>query len=236
LSFPTDASLSERPALQLRAAECTFGVGETVVHALRATDLTIWPADSMAIMGTSGSGKSTLLNVLGLLVRPTAGEVLVSGLDVAGLDDAQLSALRGAHLGFVFQAFHLLPHRTVYENVELPLRYAKTSPALRHEMVLSRLDQVGLLRRASHLPPKLSGGERQRCAIARALVRQPQVVLCDEPTGNLDSRSAANVLDVLDNLNSSGTTVVVVTHDESVAARSARLIRLADGRATEARA
>ncbi len=220
-------------AIELRQAACTYNTDELLVRALLPTDLAIWSGDHLAIMGPSGSGKSTLLNVLGLLVRPTQGSVIVEGADTAKLDDAALSALRGAYIGFVFQAFYLLPYRTVYENVQLPLRYAHTPAGQRHRAVLAGLEQVGLTHRATALPGKLSGGERQRVAIARALVRQPPVLLCDEPTGNLDSRSAEHLLDALDHLNQSGITLVVVTHDEKVAARARRLIALGDGQATE---
>lgn len=219
--------------MELREAACTYRSGELLVRALLSTSLVIWPADHIAIMGPSGSGKSTLLNVLGLLVRPTSGSVHVAGTDVVELDDAAVSALRGAYVGFVFQAFHLLPNRTVYENVELPLRYARTHASERRDAVMSGLEQVGLLGRAAAFPGKLSGGERQRVAIARALVRHPQVLLCDEPTGNLDSASADHILDAIDQLNDAGVTVVVVTHDENVAARAGRLVLLNDGQATE---
>jgi putative ABC transport system ATP-binding protein len=224
------------PAMELCGAACTYASDELVVRALLPTRLAIWPGDHLAIMGPSGSGKSTLLNILGLLVRPTSGSVLVAGTDIAELDDAALSALRGAHIGFVFQAFYLLPYRTVYENVELPLRYARARVAERREAVMAGLEQVSLLGRAAALPGKLSGGERQRVAIARALVRRPRVLLCDEPTGNLDSGASEHILDALDVLNSAGITVVVVTHDEKVAARAGRLVLLKDGQASESRA
>lgn len=234
MSYLTDLSVHRAtPAVELREAACTYTADEVVVRALLPTDLAIWPGDHLAVMGPSGSGKSTLLNVLGLLVRPTSGNVLVDGADTANLDDPAISALRGAYIGFVFQAFHLLPYRTVYENVQLPLRYARAPAGERRVAVLAGLEQVGLSHRAATLPGKLSGGERQRVAIARALVRRPQVLLCDEPTGNLDSGSAERLLDALDLLNQSGITLVVVTHDEKVAARARRLIRLSDGEATE---
>lgn len=220
--------------MELRGAACTFQAGGRPVRALRPTDLTIISGEYVAIMGPSGSGKSTLLNVLGLLIKPTDGSLYVQGVDVGDLDDAALSALRGTYIGFVFQAFYLLPYRSVYENVELPLRYARAPVGTRRKVVLAGLAQVGLLERAAARPGTLSGGERQRVAIARALVRAPSILLCDEPTGNLDSRSAAKILDVLDALNEGGMTVVVVTHDRGVAARAERLIELNDGVATEA--
>jgi putative ABC transport system ATP-binding protein len=219
--------------MELREAACTYWSDELMVRALLPTDLAIWPGDYIAIMGPSGSGKSTLLNVLGLLVRPTYGSVRVSDTDIAELNDAAVSALRGAFIGFVFQAFYLLPYQTVYENVEMPLRYARAPAAERRDTVMAGLEQVGLLGRAAAFPGKLSGGERQRVAIARALVRRPKVLLCDEPTGNLDSTSAQHILDAIDHLNSAGITVVVVTHDETVAARAERLVLLNDGQATE---
>jgi putative ABC transport system ATP-binding protein len=219
--------------MELLSASCTYGSGALQVNALLATDLTVWGGDYVAIMGPSGSGKSTLLNVLGLLVRPTTGRISIAGVNTAQLDDAAISALRGAHIGFVFQAFYLLPHRTVYENVELPLRYARMTGSERKQAVLAGLAQVGLLGRVSALPGTLSGGERQRAAIARALVRRPEVVLCDEPTGNLDSVSTEHVLGAFDELNDLGVTIVIVTHDESVASRAQRLVLLEDGRASE---
>ncbi len=233
LSFRTNGRAGDIPALDLRNAACTYGSGELLVRALLPTNLTVWPGDHIAIMGPSGSGKSTLLNILGLLIRPTSGAVRISGDDVAYFGDAALSAVRGAHIGFVFQAFYLLPYRTVYENVELPLRYARTHASTRHATVMEGLRQVGLLGRAAALPGQLSGGERQRAAIARALVRRPEVLLCDEPTGNLDSASAESILDALDDLNRAGITVIVVTHDQTVAARAERLVLLKDGHATE---
>ncbi len=219
--------------MELCGASCTYDSGPLQVKALLATDLVIRRGDYLAIMGPSGSGKSTLLNVLGLLVRPSTGRVSIAGVNTAELDDSAVSALRGAHIGFVFQAFYLLPHRTVYENVELPLRYARMTGAQRREVVLGRLAEVDLLARATAVPGTLSGGERQRAAIARALVREPEVILCDEPTGNLDSVSTEHVLDTFDELNHGGATIILVTHDETVAGRARRLVQLRDGRVTE---
>jgi ABC-type lipoprotein export system ATPase subunit len=216
------------PVVELRGVSRTFD-RDPPVHALRDVDLSIWPGEWLAIVGPSGSGKSTLLNVLGLLDRHTAGTYLFDGTDVSELDDLDRAGLRGRRIGFIFQAFHLLPHRTVLENVMLAELYVGASKQGRRDRALSALEQVGLLDRASFLPTRLSGGQRQRAAIARALMAEPSLLLCDEPTGNLDSKSAENVLDILGELSSSGLTLVVITHDEHVASRANRRVRIVDG-------
>jgi putative ABC transport system ATP-binding protein len=200
-----------QPVVELVGLSRTFE-GDPPVYALRGVDLTIWPGEWMAIVGPSGSGKSTLLNVLGLLDRQTAGTYRLEGVDVNGLDDLRRAGVRGRRLGFIFQSFHLLAHRSVLENV-----------------MLAELDRVSLTDRAGFLPTRLSGGQRQRAAIARALMGEPSLLLCDEPTGNLDSHSAENVLDVLDLLSREGLTLVVITHDEHVASRADRRVRIIDG-------
>jgi ABC-type lipoprotein export system ATPase subunit len=199
------------------------------VHALRGVDLTIHPGEWLAVVGPSGSGKSTLLNILGLLDRPTAGTYTFDGIDIGGLDDLSRAGLRGRRIGFVFQAFHLLPHRTVLENVMLAELYVGAPRQGRRERALRALAQVELSDRAEFLPTRLSGGQRQRAAIARALMGQPTLLLCDEPTGNLDTASAANILDILRQLAESGLTLVVITHDENVAGRADRRVRIVDG-------
>jgi ABC-type lipoprotein export system ATPase subunit len=214
--------------VELRGVSRTFD-RDPPVYALRDVDLSIWPGEWLAIVGPSGSGKSTLLNVLGLLDRHTAGTYRFDGVDVAELDDLDRAGLRGRRIGFIFQAFHLLPHRTVLENVMLAELYVGSPRQGRRQRALDALERVGLGDRASFLPTRLSGGQRQRAAIARSLMADPGLLLCDEPTGNLDSKSAGNVLDILGELSASGLTLVVITHDEQVATRAHRRVRIVDG-------
>jgi ABC-type lipoprotein export system ATPase subunit len=202
---------------------------EPPVHALRDVDLAIWPGEWVAIVGPSGSGKSTLLNVIGLLDHYTAGRYLFEGVDVATLSDLRLSGLRGRRIGFVFQAFHLLAHRSVLENVMLAEIYVGAPRQGRAQRALDALKRVGLGERAEFLPTRLSGGERQRAAIARALIGNPTLLLCDEPTGNLDTCNAAGVLDLFEQLARDGLTLAVVTHDDHVAARANRIVGIVDG-------
>jgi putative ABC transport system ATP-binding protein len=219
--------------IELRGAARTFEVGGRPVHALLPTDLRIERGEYVAIMGPSGSGKSTMLNLLGCLDRPTSGTYVLDGQDVGGLDDDALSAVRQKRIGFVFQAFHLVPRLTAAGNVELPMIFAGVDPAERRERVAEALDAVGLTGRAGHRPSQLSGGERQRVAIARSVVMRPSILLADEPTGNLDSRSGGEVLELIEGMNARGLTLVVVTHDPLLGARARRLVRLADGRVVE---
>jgi putative ABC transport system ATP-binding protein len=216
------------PVVQLIDVCRTFD-GDVPVHALQNVNLTIQGGEWLAIVGPSGSGKSTLLNILGVLDRQTGGTYLLEGIDVGRLDDVSRAGLRGRRIGFVFQAFHLLPHRTVTENVMLAELYVGTPRWGRRERALAALDQVDLRERADFLPTKLSGGQQQRAAIARALVAQPSLLLCDEPTGNLDSRNTESVLDVFDQLAVAGLTLVVITHDDHVANRAHRRVRIIDG-------
>jgi ABC-type lipoprotein export system ATPase subunit len=220
------------PVVELRGISRTFD-RDPPVHALRGVDLSIWPGEWLAIVGPSGSGKSTLLNVLGLLDRQTEGTYRFDGVDVNELDDLARAGLRGRKIGFIFQAFHLLPHRSVLENVMLAELYVGAPRQGRRERALEALERVGLGDRSDFLPTRPSGGQRQRAAIARSLMAQPSLLLCDEPTGNLDSKSAANVLDILGDLARSGLTLIVITHDESVAARAARRVRIIDGELVE---
>ncbi|MGD9704162.1 MAG: ABC transporter ATP-binding protein [Acidimicrobiia bacterium] len=220
------------PVVQLTGLSRTFGT-HAPVHALRGVDLTIWPGEWVAVVGPSGSGKSTLLNVLGLLDRQTAGTYCFDGVDVAELDDLDRAGLRGREIGFVFQAFHLLPHRSVLENVMLAEIYVGSPRRGRRERALAALARVGLTDRAEFLPPQLSGGQQQRAAIARAIMGEPALLLCDEPTGNLDTENAESVLDLFSLLSDDSMTLAVITHDEDVAKRAHRRVRIVDGVLTE---
>jgi putative ABC transport system ATP-binding protein len=218
--------------IRLEEVSRVFEVGARPLRALDGVSEHIRPGEHVAIMGPSGSGKSTLLNVVGCLDRPTAGRYWLDGREVGQLDDAALTDVRQRLIGFVFQAFHLVPRLTAAENVELPMIFAGVPRAERRERAAAGLDAVGLGPRAEHRPEQLSGGERQRVAIARAVVLQPRVVLADEPTGNLDTASGRQVLELLERLNRDGLTLVVVTHDPSVGRRAQRIVFMVDGRIT----
>jgi putative ABC transport system ATP-binding protein len=207
-----------------------FTVGDDVVHALVDVDERIASGEHVAIMGPSGSGKSTLLNILGCLDRPSSGSYRLDGREVAGLAETELTELRRNQIGFVFQFFHLVRRLTALENVELPMVFAGIPPEERRERARKAISDVGLGERAGHRPDQLSGGERQRVALARATIMGPRLLLADEPTGNLDSASGRQVLDLLDRMNDRGLTLVVVTHDPEVARRADRAIVLTDGR------
>ncbi|MER5944949.1 ABC transporter ATP-binding protein [Streptomyces sp. NPDC001904] len=208
--------------------------GPPSVTALHPCRLRVEKGEFVTIVGPSGSGKSSLLNVLGLLDNPTRGVYRLNGVDTSTVNDSRRAALRGREIGFVFQAFHLLPHRTAQENVELAMVYQRTPRRVRRTKAADVLDRVGLAHRAHALPTQLSGGERQRVAIARALVAEPALLLCDEPTGNLDSDTAASILDLLGRLHGEGMTVLVITHDRHVAERGQRMLTIRDGVLTEA--
>lgn len=216
--------------IQLEGITRTFQVGDQPVHALVDVTETIAEGEHVAIMGPSGSGKSTLLNIVGCLDRPTSGSYRLNGRDVGVLEEAELTNVRRHEIGFVFQFFHLIPRLTAAENVELPMIFAGLPKAERRRRVTTSLDAVGLSARIGHHPDQLSGGERQRVALARATVMQPQILLADEPTGNLDSQSGRAVLDLLDEMNDAGLTLIVVTHDPKVAHRADRIVVLVDGR------
>jgi putative ABC transport system ATP-binding protein len=203
--------------------------GEVSVGALRGVNLVVRDGEFVAIMGPSGSGKTTLLGILGCLDRPTTGSYRLAGQEMSTLNETRRARVRGQRIGFVFQAYNLLPRTTAYKNVELPLVYAGAAARERRRRVLEALDEVGLAERARHLPTQLSGGEQQRVAVARALVVRPSVVLADEPTGNLDSASAEEVLTLLARLSAKGSTIVMVTHSREVAERGSRIVGLADG-------
>jgi putative ABC transport system ATP-binding protein len=216
--------------IRLEDVSRVFDVGDRPLRALDGVTEHIRPGEHVAIMGPSGSGKSTLLNVIGCLDRPTAGRYWLDGREVGRLDDAALTDVRRHLIGFVFQSFHLVPRLTAAENVELPMIFAGVARGERRARAAAGLDAVGLAGRASHRPEQLSGGERQRVAIARAVVMQPRLLLADEPTGNLDTTSGRQVLELLDGLHAAGLTLVVVTHDRAVGRRAQRIIEMVDGR------
>ena len=215
--------------IELAGIARDFQVGDETVHALRDIDLTLPDGDYASVMGPSGSGKSTLLNMLGLLDRPESGSYALDGVETTQLEEERRAALRRDQIGFVFQAFHLVPRLTAGENVELPLVLAGIKPAERHVRVAEVLASLGLTDRAGHRPNQLSGGQRQRVAIGRAVVMRPSLLLADEPTGNLDQHSGTDVIALLEKLNDSGITLVVVTHDHAIGQRARRRIRMVDG-------
>ena len=219
--------------VRLEGVGRTFRSGEVEVRALRAADLAVNRGDYMSIVGPSGSGKSTLLNIIALLDRHTSGSYRFEGLDVSDLSEGERTGLRAHRIGFVFQSFHLLSHRTVLENVILSMLYGNVLRAERRRRAMAALDRVGLTERAGFLPSRLSGGERQRVAIARAIVTRPPILLCDEPTGSLDSATSESILELFEELRGDGLTIVVVTHDPLVSARAERVISMHDGRAAE---
>ncbi|WP_252255564.1 ABC transporter ATP-binding protein [Lysobacter capsici] len=216
--------------IELDAVHRRYEMNGQAVNALAGVDLKIASGEFVAITGASGSGKSSLLNILGCLDRPTRGRYLIEGRDVAAMDDEAASDIRNRRIGFVFQSFHLLPRLSLLENVLLPLRFHREPPPGTHERALALLDRVGLGERSTHRPSELSGGQQQRAAIARALLLQPALLLADEPTGNLDSKSAGDVLDLIQEVHAGGQTVVLVTHDRDLAARAPREVRLHDGK------
>ncbi len=216
--------------IELDGVTRTFDMGGRPVHALVEVQETIGAGEHVAVMGPSGSGKSTLLNIIGCLDRPTSGAYRLEGREVGGLSEAELTRIRRHSIGFVFQFFHLVPRLTALENVEIPMIFAGVSRQERRERASRALGAVGLTDRANHRPDQLSGGERQRAALARATVMGPRILLADEPTGNLDSASGRQVLEVLERMNAEGLTLVVVTHDPKVARRAERVLMLLDGR------
>ena len=216
--------------IELEGIHRRFQVGDQLVRALDDVNLRLDAGEYVSIMGPSGSGKSTLLNVIGLLDRPSEGRYRLDGQETTELDDDALAGLRARSIGFIFQSFHLVPRLTAFENVELPMVLAGHAPAARRICATEALAALSLTDRAHHRPDQLSGGQRQRVAIARAMVMRPTVLLADEPTGNLDHASGAEVLAALESLNAGGKTLIVVTHDDEVSARSRRQIRMRDGR------
>jgi putative ABC transport system ATP-binding protein len=220
---------ASRPLIALRDVTKTYVLGDIEVHALRGVSFQIGAGEYVAIMGPSGSGKSTLMNTLGCLDRPTAGSYELDGVNVATLSDNALAAIRLKKLGFVFQGFNLLARTSALKNVALPLFYAGKSLRARNAAAAEQLREVGLGDRLDHKPSELSGGQQQRVAIARALVNDPAVLLADEPTGNLDSQTSEEIMALFEQLNASGRTIIMVTHDEEVAAHAKRVIRVRDG-------
>jgi putative ABC transport system ATP-binding protein len=216
--------------IQIEEMTKIYQMGDIQVHALRGVSLQVQPGEYIAIMGASGSGKSTLLNMIGLLDRPTSGSYKIHGAESSDLSKSQLADLRNKEIGFVFQQFNLLPRVSARQQVELPLFYAGVSSRQSREMALTALERVGLADRAHHRPDELSGGQQQRVAIARALVNQPSLLLADEPTGALDSKTGAEVMALFNELNTQGLTVITVTHDPVVAQHAKRVITLSDGK------
>jgi putative ABC transport system ATP-binding protein len=215
--------------IEMRSIERTYVMGDNHVHALRGVDLTITAGSSVAIMGTSGSGKSTLMNIMGCLDQPSGGSYALDGRNVAKLSRAELADVRGQMIGFVFQSFNLLSRTTALENVEMPLMYQGISGRRRRDRAMAALKAVGLVNREDHHPNQLSGGQQQRVAIARALVTEAPVIMADEPTGNLDTKTSIEVMAILQGLVTQGKTVILVTHEADIAAHAARVITLRDG-------
>ncbi len=215
--------------ISVRDIKKTYVMGKTVVHALRSITLDIEPNEYVALMGPSGSGKSTLMNILGCLDTPSSGTYLFKGKDVSRLDDDELAHIRNREIGFVFQTFNLLPRLTALENVALPLVYAGISRSERERWAAEVLEAVGLADRMTHRPNELSGGQRQRVAVARALVNRPSIILADEPTGNLDTKTSVEIMQLFDQIHQNGNTVILVTHEPDIAEHAERIVYLRDG-------
>jgi putative ABC transport system ATP-binding protein len=229
--MPPGHPVNGKPIIRLERLEKTYVLGEeNIVRALDGVDLGISEGSFLAIMGPSGSGKSTMLNILGCLDRPSAGRYFLGGEDVSRMSDDALSAVRGERIGFIFQSYNLIAQLSVIENIQVPLFYRGLDLKLSYDRCVELAKLVGLGDRLHHRPMQLSGGQQQRVAVARSLVNNPLMILADEPTGNLDSRTGAEVLDLISRLNQSGKTIILVTHDDKVAARADRIVRMKDGR------
>lgn len=226
-------SINKQPLLQLSGVTKGYFLGETEFKAVKPTNLSVYPRDYISIKGPSGSGKSTLMHLMGLLDTPTTGKIYLGGQDISGLSETKLAKIRNRKVGFVFQQFNLLPRTAAWENVALPLVYAGIPSGARKTLSLKALETVGLAERANHKPNQLSGGQQQRVAIARAIVTDPSIILADEPTGNLDIHSGEMVMEIFDRLNRQGKTIIIVTHEESVAKHARRKITIVDGRVGE---
>lgn len=218
-----------KPLIDIVGIGKTYRIGEVEVHALRQIDLQIFKGEYVALMGPSGSGKSTLMNILGCLDTPSRGTYTLNGTNVSKMSDNELAEIRNKEIGFIFQTFNLLPRNTALDNVALPLVYAGKGKKERLQKAAEALASVGLADRMYHKPNELSGGQRQRVAIARALVNNPSIILADEPTGNLDTKTSHEIMDLLENINNNGNNVIIVTHEEDIAKRAKRIIRLRDG-------
>jgi putative ABC transport system ATP-binding protein len=221
--------MANNEVISLKGIERSFQIGDEIVKALRSVDLNINRNEYVALMGPSGSGKSTLMNILGCLDTPSAGEYFLNGTDVSKMSDNELAAIRNKEIGFIFQTFNLLPKSTALDNVILPLIYAGMNKEEREKKAMVSLNEVGLTNRVKHKPNELSGGQRQRVAIARALVNNPSIILADEPTGNLDSKTSWEIMGLFEEIHRKGNTIIVVTHEEDIARYAHRIIRLKDG-------
>ena len=217
------------PLITIKDIGRKYVIGAETIHALKSVSLTINKGEFVALMGPSGSGKSTLMNILGCLDTPTKGEYILNGIDVSHMSDNELAEVRNSEIGFVFQTFNLLPRNTALDNVALPLIYAGISKEVRMERAKKALENVGLANRIDHKPNELSGGQRQRVAVARALINNPSIILADEPTGNLDTKTSTEIMGLIEDIHSKGNTIILVTHEEDIARHAHRIVRMRDG-------